>query len=63
MQGGSGESPWRVKESGSVLNQDSDRIKCPILRGAISGNQDLKWPYLGKILDTSEVSFAVASGT
>ena len=38
-------------------------VERPILSGRISAFQRVKWPYLGKILDTSEVGFAVPSGT
>src|ERR1700733_1193683 len=34
---------------------------CPILSGAISGNQALSWPYLGEILDLIATIFAVMS--
>jgi hypothetical protein len=41
----------------------SDRIRCPRLSGAISGNQHLKCPYLGEILDTLAQVFPIISTT
>jgi len=37
--------------------------QCPILSGAISGNQALKCPYLGEILDVLPKVFAAISAT
>src|SRR5215469_11270921 len=34
-----------------------DRRECPILSGRFSGIQRVQWPYLTKILDTSEEGF------
>jgi hypothetical protein len=46
-----------------VETSDSSGKLCPILSGAISGNQDLKYPYLGEILDVLPKVFAAISAT
>jgi len=35
----------------------------PILSGRVSAFQRVKWPYLGKILDTAKVILHASSGT
>jgi hypothetical protein len=39
------------------------RDRRPILSSRISAFQPVKWPYVGKILDTSEVCFGASSDT
>jgi hypothetical protein len=59
------ERPYRASTStdGSVENGVLRGKQCPISTGAISGNQDLKCPYLGEILDVLPKGLAAISAT
>jgi hypothetical protein len=46
------------KEDGGLCGE-----QCPILSGAISGNQHVKYPYLGEILDVTAQVFVIISAT
>ena len=53
----------RVGRRMSTLRVVTTAAERPILSGRFSAIQGVKWPYVGKILDTSEEGFAVPSGT
>ena len=66
MDRGSSEMAWvrSVNHDVRALRREVARAeKCPILGGAISGNQDLKCPYLAEILDTAAAGFLIISAT
>jgi hypothetical protein len=46
-----------------ILRGATTRDRRPILSGRISTFQRVKWSYVGKILDTPEVSFGASLGT
>jgi IstB-like ATP binding protein len=52
-----------IKSTGALRQEpgDSRWKQCPILSGAISGNQDLKCPYLAEILDADDGFFLTRS--
>ena len=63
MAGSGGKRTVELVGAWSTLRVVTTAPERPILSGRFSAIQGVKWPYLGKILDTSEEDFAALSGT